>query len=142
MGDGTVMANTLTTFGNYTFRGKTTGATYVRLTETGAAYSSGTTVSISAKSTVNANINISAYNFTDNTAASWQINATFSRPETGNAILLGDPLVTASSSTGMDTCAVDIDPASDSVKIQVAGIANKNIFWAASVTTIQITYTA
>jgi hypothetical protein len=143
MGDASVMANTRTTFGNYTFRGSTTGAvSYVRLTETGAAYSSGYTVEIPVKSTVNANINISAYNYSDSTSASWQINATFSRGATGNAILLGDPLVTASSSSGMEACAVDIDPASDSIKIQVAGIANKTIYWAAAVSTIQITYIA
>ena len=145
MGDASVMANTRTTFGNYTFRGSTTGAggaSYVRLTETGAAYSSGYTVEIPVKSTVNANINISAYNYTDNTSASWQINATFSRGATGNATLLGDPLVTASSSVGMEACSVDIDPASDSIKIQVAGILNKTIYWAAAVSTIQITYIA
>ena len=145
VGDGTVMANTLTTFGNYTFRGNTpalTGDTYIRLTATGAVAASEVTVSIPFKSTVNANMNISAFNLSDISYASWQITATYARAASGNVILVGDPLVTASSTGTMSGCAVDIDPAADSIKIQVAGLASKNIYWAAAVTTIQITHTA
>jgi hypothetical protein len=85
-------------------------------------------------------MNISAFNLTDTSYASWQITATYARGTSGNVILVGDPLVTASSTGTMSGCAVDIDPAADSIKIQVAGLAGKDIYWAAAVTTIQITY--
>jgi len=143
VGDGTVMANTRTTFGNYTFRGKTpalTGDAFIRLTATGVVAANEVTVPIPVKSTVNANMNISAFNLTDTSYASWQITATYARGTSGNVILVGDPLVTASSTGTMSGCQVDIDPAADSIKIQVAGLAGKDIYWAAAVTTIQISH--
>ena len=139
-GNAGVMGVSVLRFGNYTLRGKTTDTTAVRLTYTGAAYSSGGTIPVAAKTTVNANINISAYDSSNNKSASWQITATFAR-QAGNVILLGDPLVTASSDAEMASCSVDIDPdtTANSLQLQCAGNGSKTIYWAAAITTIEIT---
>lgn len=74
---------------------------------------------------------ISAYNITDDTAASFKIEGSVKRTSSGNVSLVGSPAISSVSDTSMSAVNINIstDNSTGSFIFVVNGLDNKNITW-------------
>ena len=131
--------------GVYLLYGQTTNATVTRLTSGGAVTPTSSNV-ITLPNGIGATwftkIFITAWNTDDSAGAAWEISGVFRKTSSGGSLaLLGDPVVIAAadmSQTGLEiTVQADNSTVSDSIDIQVKGIASKTIRWTVNVQTTE-----
>jgi len=131
--------------GHYLLYGQTTNATVTRLTSGGAVTPTSSNV-ITLPNGIGATwftkIFITAWNTDDSAGAAWEISAVFRKTSSGGSLsLLGDPVVIAAADTAQTTLEVTVQSdnvtISDSIDIQVKGLASKTINWTVSVQTTE-----
>jgi len=141
----TVVAAGYRRLGVYLLYGQTTNATVTRLTSGGAVTPTSSNV-ITLPNGIGATwftkIFITAWNTDDSGGAAWEISAVFRKTSSGGSLsLLGDPVVIAAADTAQTTLEITVQSdnvtISDSIDIQVKGLASKTINWTVSVQTTE-----
>ena len=97
---------------------------------------------IPAKSTWNFNIQLSAYNNTDNATAGYSFRGVLRRNASNGTALVGDIISESWKETAMNSvdASVVADDTNEALEIRVTGLASKNIRWVAVVEIAQVTY--
>ena len=131
--------------GVYLLYGQTANATLTRLTSAGVTTPTSSNV-IALPTTVGATwftkIYITAWNSTDSAGAAWEISAVFRKTSSvGTLTLLGDPVVIAAADASQTALEITLQSdnlvVSDSIDIQVKGIASKTINWTVNIQTTE-----
>lgn len=119
-------------------RETTTGAANQALLIDGAS-----ALVIPARSAWNFNVQLSAYNDTDNAVAGYSFRGVLRRNASNGTALVGSPISESWKETAMDgvSASVVADDANEALEIRVTGLAGKSILWVAVVEISQATYT-